>query len=88
MSAIHLKIIILILIVMMILSLFNGLYVLFQDQGAPESRRTFHRLVLRVLLAFLLLSTMVYGFYSGKLQSSAPWNNPAIRKQAPVSQQP
>ena len=88
MSAIHLKIIILILIAMMILSLFNGLYVLFQDQGAPESRRTFHRLVLRVSLAFLLLVTMVYGFYSGKLQSSAPWNHPAVRAQTPATQQP
>lgn len=80
MSAQQLKILILILIVMMVISLFNGLYVLFQDQGAPESRRTFHRLVIRVCLAATLLGTMIYGFYTGKLHSSAPWNRPGIQQ--------
>ena len=77
MSTLQLKALILLLLILMVLSLFNGLYVLFQDQGTPESKRTFHRLVIRVCLATALLSTMVYGFYSGKLQSRAPWNHPA-----------
>lgn len=77
MSTLQLKLLILFLLVLIVLSLFNSLYVLFQDQGAPDSRRTFHRLVIRVCLATALLSTMVYGFYTGKLQSSAPWNRPA-----------
>jgi succinate dehydrogenase/fumarate reductase cytochrome b subunit len=82
MTGTHLKLLILILIALMTISLFNGLYVLFQDQGAPESRRTFHRLVIRACLATALLGTMVYGFYTGKLQSSAPWNHPEIHSPA------
>jgi len=78
MSGPQLKIFILILMVLMVISLCNGLFVLFQDNGAPESKRTFHRLVLRVALAAALLSAMVYGFYSGKLHSSAPWNRPSL----------
>jgi predicted secreted protein len=76
MSAIQLKIVILLLLGLMIASLFNGLFILFQDQGAPGSKRTFHRLVIRVGLATALLTTMWYGFYTGKLHSTAPWDRP------------
>jgi hypothetical protein len=81
MTTLQLKMLILLLMVLMVLSLFNGLYVLFKDNGAPDSRRTLHRLVLRVSLAAALLSTMIYGFYTGKLGSQAPWNRPASAQQ-------
>lgn len=85
MSALQLKSLIVVLMLLMVISLFNGLYVLFKDNGAPDSRRTFHRLVLRVTLAAALLSTMIYGFYTGKLGSHAPWNrHTTIQK--PISQ--
>ncbi len=83
MSGPQLKMLILALMVLMVISLFNGLFVLFQDNGAPDSKRTFHRLVIRVTLASALLSAMVYGFYTGKLQSSAPWDRPSATKQLP-----
>lgn len=83
MSGSQLKILILVLMALMVISLFNGLLVLFQDNGAPDSKRTFHRLVIRVTLASALLSAMVYGFYTGKLQSSAPWDRPATTQQKP-----
>jgi hypothetical protein len=83
MSAIQLKILILFLMFLMAVSLFNGLYVLFKDDGDPGSRRTFHRLVVRASLALALLVTMVYGFYTGKLESSAPWNQPAATQTPP-----
>jgi len=82
MTEVQLKALILLLMFLMVVALFDGLYVLFKDNGAPESKRTFHRLVIRAGLATALLITMVYGFYTGKLQSSAPWNK------APVTQQP
>ncbi len=82
MSELQLKALILLLMFLMVISLFNGLYILFKDNGAPDSRRTFHRLVIRVSLAATLLLTMVYGFYTGKLKSAAPWNQP------PTAQQP
>ncbi len=87
MSATQLKILILVLMLLMLVSLFNGLFILFKDNGAPDSRRTFHRLVVRASLAAALLGTMVYGFYSGKLQSHAPWNRPQA-VQVPASQNP
>ncbi|HQQ62061.1 MAG TPA: DUF2909 domain-containing protein [Pseudomonadales bacterium] len=81
MSALQLKSLIAVLMFLMVISLFNGLFVLFKDNGAPESKRTYHRLVLRVTLAAALLGTMIYGFYSGKLASHAPWNrNITIQK--------
>lgn len=76
MSALQIKALILLLIFLMFVSLFNGLYVLFKDNGDPESKRTLHRLVIRVSLASALLITMIYGFYTGKLESEAPWNKP------------
>lgn len=83
MSTTQLHILILAIMFLMVLSLFNGLYVLFKDNGDPKSKRTFYRLSIRVTLAVALLSTMIYGFYTGKLQSHAPWNNPAIEQQSP-----
>ena len=81
MSELQIKALILLLIFLMFVSLFNGLYVLFKDDGNPESKRTLHRLVIRVSLASALLITMIYGFYTGKLESSAPWNKPASTQQ-------
>ena len=82
MSALQIKALILLLIFLMFVSLFNGLYVLFKDDGNPESNRTLHRLVIRVSLASALLITMIYGFYTGKLESSAPWDKPAPIQQS------
>ena len=81
MSTQQLQTLILVLLLLMALSLSQSLYVLFKDNGSPKSKRTFHSLIVRVTLAVALLSTMIYGFYSGKLHSNAPWNNPAILQQ-------
>lgn len=84
MSDVQLKILIAILFALMILSLFDGLYILFKDEGAPASKRLFHRLVIRVCLALALLTTMAYGVYSGKLHSAAPWHRPGMGPAAPT----
>lgn len=83
MSALHLKILILLLMFFMALSLFHSLYILFKDDGDPTSRRTFYNLVTRVSLAVALLAAMVYGFYTGKLESEAPWNQPITTTTSP-----
>lgn len=85
MSALHLKILILLLMFLMALSLFHSLYILFKDDGNPTSRRTFYNLVARVSLAVALLATMVYGFYTGKLESSAPWNQQTTIEAPPAT---
>lgn len=81
MSTPQLQVLILVILLLMALSLLRSLYVLFKDNGNPKSKRTYHSLIVRVTLATALLSTMVYGFYTGKLQSHAPWNNPAVIQQ-------
>ncbi|HNL91681.1 MAG TPA: DUF2909 domain-containing protein [Pseudomonadales bacterium] len=84
MSTSQLQLLILVILLLMAISLLRSLYLLFKDNGDPKSKRTYHSLVVRVTLATALLSTMIYGFYTGKLQSHAPWNNPAVLQQQPV----
>ena len=84
MSTQQLQLLIAIILLMMAISLLRSLYVLFKDNGNPTSKRTYHSLVVRVTLATALLTTMMYGFYTGKLQSRAPWNNPALIQQQPA----
>lgn len=85
MSTFQLQVLILIILLLMVISLLRSLYVLFKDNGNPKSKRTYHSLIVRVSLATALLTTMIYGFYTGKLQSHAPWNNPAVIQQQPIS---
>ena len=82
MSTHQLQILILAIFLLMAISLLRSLYVLFKDNGNPKSKRTYHSLIVRVTLATALLSTMIYGFYTGKLQSHAPWNNPDVMQQS------
>lgn len=86
-STFQLQVLILVILFLMALSLFNGLYVLLKDDGNPNTKRTFYRLSVRATLAAALLATMIYGFYTGKLESQAPWNRPTPTSQ-PAPQQP
>lgn len=75
-----LKPLILILFVLILLSLTGALTFLFKDIGS-ERKRLLYALGLRVGLAILLAATLVYGFASGQLTSTAPWDR-AIPDQA------
>jgi len=68
-----LKIIIGVLFLAVVASLTSGLVFLLKDMGATESKRTLYALGIRVTLAALLLLTIFYGFYTGQLTSTAPW---------------
>jgi hypothetical protein len=68
-----LKIIIVVLFLAVVASLSSGLYFLMKDVGNPR-RRTLYALGIRVTLAALLVGTITYGFVSGKLHSTAPWD--------------
>ena len=77
-----LKIIIVILFFAVLASLSSGLYFLMKDVGNPR-KRTLYALGIRVTLAVLLVGTIVYGFVSGELRSTAPWDrqlHPAAEK--------
>lgn len=68
-----LKITIVVLFIAVVISLSSGLVYLLKDGGASESRRTLYALGIRITLAALLLALIFYGFYSGMLHSTAPW---------------
>jgi hypothetical protein len=73
MSAMLIKLIIVILLIALIISLVSGLVFLFKDVGG--TRRTLHSLGVRIVLAIALMITISYGFYSGKLEVGAPWDS-------------
>ena len=78
-----LKVIIIILLIALLVSLFSGLIFFVKDQGT--TRRTVNSLSVRLCIAVLLMSVVIYGLYTGKLSSNAPWD---ARMAAPPAQQP
>lgn len=68
-----LKIAIVVLFVAVVVSLSSGLYFLMKDVG-NRRKRTLYALGIRVSLAALLVGTITYGFVTGKLTSTAPWD--------------
>jgi uncharacterized membrane protein YsdA (DUF1294 family) len=67
-----LKVIIVILFIALLVSLASGFIFLVKDKGT--TRRTWHSLSVRLLLATLLMGTIGYGVYTGQLGSRAPWD--------------
>jgi len=68
-----LKVIIIILFIGVIASLFGGLNFLVKDMGNSK-KRLLYALGIRIGLASLLSACVVYGTYSGQLNSTAPWD--------------
>ncbi|WP_428035201.1 twin transmembrane helix small protein [Amphritea sp.] len=66
-----LKTAIVIIFILIIITLFAGLYFLLKDQS--RSRRTVKSLALRVSLAVLLLIIILLGFYTGELKLRTPF---------------
>lgn len=68
-----LKILIVVLFISVVASLTSGLIFLLKDVETSHSKRTLYALGIRISLAALLLLTIFYGFYTGQLTSTAPW---------------
>lgn len=68
------KVFILILLALVILSLFDSLWILFRDNGRADKNNLLMRLIIRASLALSLVLAMSWGFYTGKLQANAPWS--------------
>ena len=68
-----LKAIIIILFIGVVASLFGGLNFLVKDMG-NANKRVLYALGIRIGLAALLIACVVYGTYSGQLNSTAPWD--------------
>lgn len=68
-----LKVLIVVLFFCLLLSLTTGLVFLLKDVGSSR-RRTMYALGVRVTIASALLLTIGWGFWSGRLNSTAPWD--------------
>ena len=68
-----LKILIVVLFISVVVSLTSGLVFLLKVLETSQSKRTLYALGIRITLAALLLLTIFYGFYTGQLTSTAPW---------------
>ena len=68
-----LKIAILLNFVLLVISLFSSLFLVYKDKGA--TKRPFIALTIRVTLAVTLLVLIGYGLASGQIGSRAPWDS-------------
>lgn len=68
-----LKLLILINFVLLVLSLFGSLFLVYKDKG--KGSRVFFALTTRVSLALLLMVQIGYGLASGQIGSRAPWDS-------------
>ena len=73
------KIIIVILFFSVVISLITAFIFLRKDQGSPTSKRLYHWLGIRLVLAFSLIACIIYFIATGQLSNQAPWD------QAPTS---
>ncbi|TEL73293.1 twin transmembrane helix small protein [Pseudomonas aeruginosa] len=67
-----LKVAIVLLLLATLVSLFSGLFFLVKDQG--HGSRVVNSLTVRVVPAAATLALVAWGFYSGELNSHAPWH--------------
>lgn len=59
------KILLVILLCMVLLSLFSGLYFMYKDKG--KSRRVVNALTIRIGLSVLIIVIVIVGYFSGML---------------------
>jgi len=68
-----LKVVIVVLFIGLLISLTAGMVFLLKDVGNSR-RRTLYALGVRATLASALLLAIGWGFWSGRLNSTAPWD--------------
>jgi hypothetical protein len=78
-----LKVIIVLLFIALVASLFSGYVFLLKDKGS--SYRTWYSLSVRLVLAALLMGFLIFGVYTGRLGSKAPWD---AQMAIPTAEQP
>lgn len=81
-----LKTVIVVLFIALVISLFSSLAFLIKDKGS--TKRTWHTLGIRLVLASLLMGFLIYGIYTGQLGSNAPWDQRYLDQGNAVRNQP
>ncbi len=76
------KFTILITFILLVISLFSGLFIVYKDQG--EGYRGFYALVIRVTLAVALMVQIGWGIATGQIGSRAPWDKFEAPNPTPV----
>lgn len=66
------KVIIVFLFVALLISLSSSFVFLVKDRG--NTQRTWYALSVRLVLAALLMGFLIFGIYTGRLGSNAPWD--------------
>lgn len=82
-----LKVLIVVLFIGLLVSLSAGLVFLLKDVGSSR-RRTLYALGIRVTLATALVLSLAWGFWSGRLNSTAPWDRQLHPQQAAPDKKP
>jgi Protein of unknown function (DUF2909) len=59
------KILLVVLLGLVLLSLFSGLYFMYKDKG--KSRRVVNALTIRIGLSMLIIAIVIFGYFSGML---------------------
>ena len=81
------KLLVVVLFIGVVLSLTSSLVFLVKDIESPK-KRALYTLGVRITLATLLMTTIFYGLYTGKLGSSAPWDRKLTKEEAQEVTQP
>ena len=63
-----LKMLVILALVFIIFSLFQGMYYLAKDDGKQDRTRVVRSLTVRIVLSFILFSMLLVGYYFGFLQ--------------------
>ncbi len=63
-----LKILVILALVFIVFSLFQGMYYLSKDDGEQDRTRVVRSLTVRIVLSFVLFSMLLVGYFFGFLQ--------------------
>lgn len=78
-----LKVVIVFLFIALCISLFTSLGFVINNKGEDqESRAAWYALTVRLVLASLMMGFIIYGVYTGKLGSNAPWDMRRVEQPA------
>ncbi|MCW8905737.1 MAG: twin transmembrane helix small protein [Sedimenticola sp.] len=62
------KLPVILLLIFIVASLFQGMYYLNKDDGKNDRTRVVRALTVRIVLSFVLFSLLILGYFSGMLQ--------------------
>lgn len=77
------KFFIIVLFIAVLISLTSALVFMLKDMNVPHSERMRYALGIRVTLALCLMGLIAYGLQTGKIRSTAPWDNMPSTAPAP-----